>query len=73
MATPSQALDARERVEKFERAFAQLAPQEQEIVLLARVEGLSHREIGERLGLSEAASKKALSRAMVRLASRMVM
>ena len=36
---------------------------------LARIEGLSHRQIGERLGISVAASKKALSRATVRLAA----
>ncbi len=71
MATPSQVLDARERVERFERAFAQLSAGDQQLIVLARVEGLPHAEIAVRLQTTEAASKKALSRAMVRLAAHM--
>lgn len=73
MATPSQVVDARERIDQFERAFTRLANDDQQIILLARIEGLSHREIAARLGTTEGASKKALSRALVRLASRMQM
>lgn len=69
--TPSQLFSAKEQVERFERAFAELTPKDQELVLLAKFEQLSHVAIGERVGLTEAASKKALSRALVRLASRL--
>lgn len=69
--TPSQLLSAKEQIERFERAFAGLPPKDQELILLARFEHLSHAAIGQRLGLTEAASKKALSRALVRLASRL--
>lgn len=70
--SPTRVLGAREQVEQFERAFARLAAGDQQMILLSRFEGLSHAEIAARLGTTEAASKKALSRAMVRLASRMV-
>lgn len=69
IATPSQILSARESVEQFERAFRSLAARDQEIILLVRVEGASHAEVAGRLGISVDASKKALSRAIVRLAA----
>ena len=56
-------------MEEFERAFFRLADPEREIILLARIEELSHAQIAERLGVTEANSRKMLSRAMVRLAS----
>ena len=71
IATPSQVLDARERVEQFERAFQQLSEGDRQLILLARVEGMSHADIAQRLGTTEVASRKSLSRAMVRLASHM--
>jgi DNA-directed RNA polymerase specialized sigma24 family protein len=37
--------------------------------VFARIEGLSHAQIAERLGISEANSRKMLSRALVRLAN----
>ena len=69
VATPLRTTDAREQVEEFERAFFRLADPEREIILLARIEELSHAQIAERLGVTEANSRKMLSRAMVRLAS----
>lgn len=69
LATPSRVLGAREQVEAFERAFWKLEPEEREIVLMARIEGLTHAQIAARLGTTEVASRKVLSRAMVRLAS----
>lgn len=71
MATPAQATDARQQVEEFERAFFRLADAEREIILMSRIEEMSHAQIAERLGVSEANSRKMLSRAMVRLASLM--
>ncbi len=69
VASPAQATDAREQVEEFERAFFRLEEQDREIILLARIEELSHAQIAERLGVTETNSRKMLSRAMVRLAS----
>jgi RNA polymerase sigma factor (sigma-70 family) len=69
--SPSRAMAAKEQVAEFERAFVQLSTAEQQIILLSRIEELTHAQIAERLGTTEAASKKALSRAMIRLAVRM--
>jgi len=69
VAGPARATDAREQVEEFERAFFRLPDQDREIILLSRIEGLSHAQIAERLGVTETNSRKMLSRAMVRLAS----
>jgi RNA polymerase sigma-70 factor (ECF subfamily) len=71
IATPSQELSAKENVEHFERAFEKLSQSDRDIIVLARIEDLSHAEIADRLGISIAASKKALSRATVRLAAHM--
>lgn len=71
MVSPTHSSDARDQVEEFERAFFKLADQEREIILMARIEELSHAQIAERLGVTEANSRKMLSRAMVRLASLM--
>jgi RNA polymerase sigma factor (sigma-70 family) len=69
--TPSRAAAAREEVERFERAFASLDEDERELILLARIEGLSHAEIAERTGRTEVACRKALSRALFRLSARL--
>ncbi|MCA8977881.1 MAG: sigma-70 family RNA polymerase sigma factor [Planctomycetes bacterium] len=68
IATPSQVLSEKENIERFEFAFGRLSESDRQIILLARIEGRSHDEIAERLGISAAASRKALSRAIVRLA-----
>lgn len=67
--SPSQHLSGKEQIAAFEAAFQKLSESDQEIVLLARFEELPHAEIAARLGVSESASKKALSRALVRLAT----
>ena len=50
------------------RAVAQLRPADREVLLLAAWEGLSHREIADVLGCSQAAVDKRVSRAKQRLA-----
>lgn len=67
--SPSQHLSGKEQIAAFEAAFQKLSESDQEIVLLARFEELPHAEIAARLGVTESASKKALSRALVRLAT----
>ncbi|MCA8976823.1 MAG: sigma-70 family RNA polymerase sigma factor [Planctomycetes bacterium] len=69
IATPSQAVASKKGIEAFERAFERLSEADREIILLARVEDLGHAAIAARRGISEAASKKALSRAVARLAA----
>jgi RNA polymerase sigma-70 factor (ECF subfamily) len=67
--TPSSDAMRREDVERLQTALAQLPENYREIIELAEVEGLSHREIAERLSISETNSRVLLSRALARLAT----
>jgi RNA polymerase sigma factor (sigma-70 family) len=49
------------------RAIASLPEPQRSVVVLKLVEGLSFREVGDRLGVSEAACKMRLARALERL------
>lgn len=60
-----------ELVETLERAYAALPEEHRSAIRLARVEGLTHAEIAARLGKSEEASRKLLSRALARLGTEM--
>ena len=48
--------------------FGKLAPEKQEVILMARLMGLSHKEIAAELGKSEVAVRTMLSRALAELA-----
>jgi len=65
--TPSNQAIAREELLGVEAAFARLAPEKQEIILMARLMGLSHAQIAESLGKSEVAVRSMLSRALAEL------
>ncbi len=70
--TPSRAAIAREDFERFERGFALLPEREREVVRLAHVEGRSHQEIGEELGIEPNHSRQILHRALVKLSKLLV-
>ena len=55
------------RYEKLERALAQLGDEQREVVVLRQMEGLSSKEVAERLGKSDDVVRKVFSRAMARL------
>lgn len=67
-ATPSRDLDMRERIARFESAFDELEADHREVITLARIVGLPHREIAVAMNRSEAASKQLLYRALAELA-----
>jgi RNA polymerase sigma-70 factor (ECF subfamily) len=67
--TPSEDAIAHEFAERLEAAIDQLPASYREVLLLARVAGLSHPAIAERLGVSEAAARTRLTRARARLAT----
>jgi RNA polymerase sigma-70 factor, ECF subfamily len=48
---PDEAMSEKEQRERVQAALAELPPQQKEVVSLAYLEGLSHSEIAERLGL----------------------
>jgi len=67
--TPSVIVSKKEDLEKLEEAIGKLRPEYQEALILKRIEGLSYKEIGDRLGKSTDAVGMLVSRAMVALIS----
>lgn len=68
---PSQHAIAGEVNAKFEQALDHLDEDQREVILMARVIGMSHAEIAAELGIAEGAVRTRLSRALARLATRM--
>ncbi len=68
--TPSQQASAREELARVERALGELPAERREVILLAKVLGLSRQEIGVRLQRSEGAVRVLLTRALADLALR---
>ena len=65
--TPSVIASRKEDLDKLETALDQLKPEYRSIIMLAKLDGLSYREIGERLDKSVDAVGMLLSRAMLAL------
>jgi RNA polymerase sigma-70 factor (ECF subfamily) len=64
---PGAALAARERWRQTRKVIAQLPPNQRAVLVLARFEGLSYRQIAEVLGITEGAVESRLFRAMRRV------
>ncbi len=65
---PVTAADRQDRLALLDRALQGLSDDHREVILLTRIEGLSAREVGERMGRSENAINLLLGRALKRLA-----
>ena len=65
--TPSVIACRKEALDKLEQALDKLKPEYKEVILLKRIEGLSHAEIAERLGKNSGAVRMLLARAMAAL------
>jgi len=65
--TPSVIMSRKEDMDRLEKAIDELKPEHKEVIVLAKIEELSYKEIGERLGKSADAVGMLLSRAMVAL------
>jgi len=65
--SPSKALRRNERFEQLERSLRALSADHQQVVRLARIEGLSIDEVARRMDRSPAAAKKLLWRALKEL------
>jgi RNA polymerase sigma factor (sigma-70 family) len=61
---PLASVDAQQRLEQIDRSLKQLPPRVSTTLLLHRFGGLNIEEIGRELGVSRAAAKKYLSRAL---------
>lgn len=68
-ASPSRAAELDEEVQRVRTALARLPDKHREVIVLAYVQGLSHKQIAEQLGLTEVNSRALLSRALARLAT----
>lgn len=67
--TPSVVLARREDFDRLEQAMDRIKPEYRKVIMLAKIEGLSHKDIGARLGKSPAAVAMLLSRAIVALSN----
>jgi RNA polymerase sigma factor (sigma-70 family) len=65
--SPDEAVTAKEDIAHLQGAFGGLSDMHHEILIMRELEGLSYREIGDRLGLSRAAVESTLFRARKRL------
>ena len=65
--TASRAARQSERFERLERSLDSLSPDHRQVILLARIERLSMREVGERMGRSTEAVTQLLWRALQKL------
>lgn len=68
-ATPSHEAIGREAQARIDAAFGALDEEQQNVVLWSRFAGLPHSEIAALIGKSEAATRKILSRALLRIAA----
>jgi RNA polymerase sigma-70 factor (ECF subfamily) len=68
ISSPSQHAVASEERERIERAFEELEEEQREVIVLAKVAGLSRAEIAAQTGRSEGAVRVLLHRSLARLA-----
>ncbi len=66
------ALEQRERLQLLARAIAELPPRCREAFLLHKIDGLSHSEVAERLGISRSMVEKHVMKALAHCRDRMV-
>ena len=64
---PAAAVDAKVRLDDLRHAFRGLSPREHQLLILRDVEGLSYREIAERMQLTRGAVERGLASARLRL------
>ena len=67
--SPSGEVAGRESIERLERAFDALPDEQREVLVLAKIAGLSQAEIGAQIGKSEEAVRKILSRSLARIST----
>lgn len=67
LTTPSMIMSRREDLNKLEKAMDKLNPEYKQVILLAKMEGLSHKEMAERLSKNPHSTRALLSRALAAL------
>jgi RNA polymerase sigma-70 factor (ECF subfamily) len=61
---PDRSLIARDELRKLQDALDQLPPRAREVLILGRIEGLTGREIAQRLGIAETTVSEHLAKGM---------
>ena len=67
--TPSVIMSISEELDRLENAMNLLKPEHRDVIVLTQIEGLSRKEIGDRLNKSPDAARMLLARAMAALSS----
>jgi RNA polymerase sigma-70 factor (ECF subfamily) len=67
--TPSAIMSKREDLDKLAKAIDAVKPEYRQAIVLRKIEGLSYKEMGDRLGKSSEAARKLVSRALEELVS----
>jgi len=65
--TPSVIMSKRDDLARLEQAIDELKPEYRKVIVLTKIDGLSYNEMGEKLGKSDEAVRKLVSRAMAEL------
>jgi RNA polymerase sigma-70 factor, ECF subfamily len=65
--TPSMIVSKREELDRLEKAMNKLTPEYKQVILLAKMEGLSGPQLAEKLGKSPGAARALLCRALAAL------
>ena len=65
--TPSVIMSRKEELDELAKAMEELKPEYKEVIVLTKIEGLSYKEISNRLGKSDEAVRKLFTRAMAAL------
>ncbi|GLK84719.1 RNA polymerase sigma factor [Ancylobacter defluvii] len=69
--SPEEAVDSRLQLERIHLLVQELPRRTQEIFVLNRIDGLTHAEVAQRLGLSESAVQKHLALAIAHMTRRL--
>jgi len=65
--TPSVIMSRKEELDKLEKAIDKLKPEYKQVIVLSKIDGLSYKEIADKLGKTSEAVRKLISRAMAAL------
>lgn len=69
--SPEHVVDYRQRLARLEQAIAELPRRQKEVFLMHKFDGLSHREIAERLGITRSAVEKLVMKALAHCRDRL--
>lgn len=69
--SPERIVDYRQRLTRLQQAVAELPAKQREAFLLHKIDGLSHTEVAEAMGISRSAVEKLITKALARCRARL--